>query len=835
MNSEELGYKELLQQYRELQLRVTRFSATEQALINTRDHLDQELELYKRMQRYNAAMLAQDSMEDFFRWVCEGIVDVFELESSIVGHWIQEQNSWCFYTEGVEIKENANWIEDAESLKRLFNVNESQLLKLDTFAFLNQFKDFFEGLLFHHIDPKTGDRLMYIGLISKAQSSQYQAISDRYCTIFNVFIQNVQTVYFNHQRNIEIQEQLKLIQRSSAELRKLSLIATKTKNGVIITDSWGRVEWVNEAFTKISGYSLSEIQGLKPKDFLQGNQTDDESRKILSDALWQKQDVETTVVNYDKSGNPYYNQLEIISVFDDNGKHVNFIALQKDITQEIKSNLEMRKLNSRFALITNHSKIGLWEWTAETDTVEWSAELFHLHGISPAIQEDLREVWLKSIAPQDQARILENVARLQKGETNVIKDVYGITRGDNSESRMIETLTIAEKSEQGKVIRMVGSSKDITEELQVIKERDLSLERVKEMQSFYENILQHSPVDIVVLDGSGRMIFRNHLFSNNEIWAELPKIQDISQWKTDLDIPGASLINAIHRAVEEKTMVQWEMENLSSNQSYLYNILPYFNEALELDSVILSGVEITELKRAQDSMIAANSELRKINLELDNFVYSISHDLRSPLLSIKGIIALVLHDQGLPEKAVQFLNMADLSVTRLDGTIQEILEYSRNSRLDVLPDWFDVSSLVQSIFDDIKFVTEDTLELNLHFFPSHMLYNDKARISVLLKNIIGNSIKYRKPNNNTVIRVSLDQNETEVKIEIQDNGQGISESHLPKIFNMFYRGTSSSIGTGLGLYICNEIVMKLNGQIFVDSKLDEGTKMTILLPQIKPE
>ncbi|MEY2937611.1 MAG: hypothetical protein RL062_200, partial [Bacteroidota bacterium] len=682
---------------------------------------------------------------------------------------------------------------------------------------------------------KTGDRLMYIGLISKAQSSQYQPIKERHSTIFNVFIQNVQTVYFNHQRNIEIQEQLKLIQRSSAELRKLSLIATKTKNGVIITDSLGRVEWVNEAFTKISGYSLSEIQGLKPKDFLQGNQTDDESRKILSEALWKKQDVETTVVNYDKSGNPYYNQLEIISVFDDNGNHVNFIALQKDITQEIKSNQEMRKLNSRFALITNHSKIGLWEWTAETDTVEWSAELFQLHGISPDIQVDLREVWLKSIAPQDQARILENVARLQRGEASVIKDVYGITRGDNAESRMIETLTIAEKSDQGKVIRMVGSSKDITEELQVIKERDLSLERVKEMQSFYENILKHSPVDIVVLDAGGKMIFRNHLFSNNEIWNELPKIQDISQWKTDLDIPGASLINAIHRAVEEKSMVQWEMEHSSSNQSYLYNILPYFNEAVELDSIILSGVEITELKRVQDSMIAANTELRKINLELDNFVYSISHDLRSPLLSIKGIIALVLHDQGLPEKAVQFLNMADLSVTRLDGTIQEILEYSRNSRLDVSPDWIDFGNLVQSIFDDIKFVTEDSLELNLHMFPNRLLYNDKARISVLLKNIIGNSIKYRKPNSNTVIRVSLDQNDTEVRIEIQDNGLGIAETHLPKVFNMFYRGTSASIGTGLGLYICNEIVMKLNGKISVESKVNEGTKMTILLPQIKSE
>jgi signal transduction histidine kinase len=195
----------------------------------------------------------------------------------------------------------------------------------------------------------------------------------------------------------------------------------------------------------------------------------------------------------------------------------------------------------------------------------------------------------------------------------------------------------------------------------------------------------------------------------------------------------------------------------------------------------------------------------------------------------------VLHDQGLPEKAVQFLNMADQSVTRLDGTIQEILEYSRNSRLDIQPEWMDLSVLVQNIFDDLKFITEDPLEMVMAFKSTSLLFNDKARISVLLKNIIGNSVKYRKAGQQSVVKFSFDFNDTHAVMQIEDNGQGIDENHIGRVFEMFFRGTSASIGTGLGLYICKEIVSKLGGEIQVKSQKGLGTTMTISLPLIQNE
>ncbi len=833
MGIEGLEHEELLKLYRDLQLRVTRFSATEQALINTRDRLDQELELYKRMQRYNAMLLNVPSLDRFFALVCEGIVDVFELECAISARRIHDNEKWELFAEGHKIDKGICWDEDLSILCQLHGHGESHILKLDDFSFLKCLSPFFEGLYFHLKDVKSGNQILFLGLNSKANSAIYRNVQERHLALFNVFMQNVQSIFSNHQRSAEIEEQLGVIQKSSAELRKLSLIATKTKNGVIITDAHGHVEWVNEAFTKISGYNLEEIKGRKPKDFLQGKQTDEVSRKKLSDALWSKDDIEMTVVNYDKAGNPYYNQLEIISVFDEQGKHVNFIALQKDITHEIQSQQEMLKLNSRFKIITNHSKIGLWEWTAEDDKVEWSGELYQLHGISTEIKEDLRRIWLDSMFVEDRDRILGNVESLRKGDLQVIKDVYNIHRYDNGESRTIETLTVSEKNNQGEVVRMVGSSKDVTEELSLIHQRDESLAQIQLLKSFYENILQNSPMDIVVIGTDGKIVFKNNRRENHTLWSRLPQGNDLLSGDVKEQGSLNDLVLSIRRSIQERRMVQWEDVSADGDLVYLYNVLPHFEENGNWESIIITGVDISELKKIQNSMSLTNDELRKINLELDNFVYSISHDLRSPLLSIKGIISLVLHDQGLPEKAVQFLNMADQSVTRLDGTIQEILEYSRNSRLDIQPEWMDLNELVQNIFDDLKFITEDPLEMVMAFKSTSLLFNDKARISVLLKNIIGNSVKYRKVGQQSVVKFSFDFNDTHAVMQIEDNGQGIDESHIGRVFEMFFRGTSASIGTGLGLYICKEIVSKLGGEIQVKSQKGLGTIMTISLPLIQ--
>ena len=294
------------------------------------------------------------------------------------------------------------------------------------------------------------------------------------------------------------------------------------------------------------------------------------------------------------------------------------------------------------------------------------------------------------------------------------------------------------------------------------------------------------------------------------------------------------MISAIEQALKERHMIRVEDKGVLSNGEqieFLQSILPYEDNTGKLEHIIVTGVDISELKKIELALNLKNEELQKTNAELDNFVYSISHDLRSPLLSIKGIVSLIIQSSDIDEKNRRYLEMVDGSASRLDGTIQEILEYSRNSRLDITPESFNLVTMVQESFNDLKFGAQGNIQLFLDIQTEPIIYSDKSRMSVLMKNIIGNSIKYRRKDIDAFVKLTLKRSEGKVVITLSDNGEGIDRKYLDQVFTMFFRGTTTSIGTGLGLYICKEIVSKLGGQLLVDSILGEGTTMTIILEE----
>ena len=238
-----------------------------------------------------------------------------------------------------------------------------------------------------------------------------------------------------------------------------------------------------------------------------------------------------------------------------------------------------------------------------------------------------------------------------------------------------------------------------------------------------------------------------------------------------------------------------------------------------------------EMSEAREDVESKNTELLKINTELDKFVYSISHDLRSPLLSIKGILQLIPLKDKLGDATVKFLKMAEKSVNRLDQTIQEILDYSRNARLDLKLSTFSLVQMVEGIFADLRYANEYPVSFSLEISGSTNIQSDKYRMDTLLKNVIGNAVKYRNPDvQEHRVMVSISSKNNQHVIRVSDNGTGISDKSMPKIFDMFYRGSSSVSGTGLGLYICREIVVRLQGTVEVESALGKGSTFTLTVP-----
>lgn len=147
---------------------------------------------------------------------------------------------------------------------------------------------------------------------------------------------------------IRIEEQK---QEALSIQRKLSVIATNTDNAVVITDNTGKIEWINKAFTQLTGYVLEDVFGKIPGSFLQGQETDREISKMLGEAIRKKEKAEGTLINYTKSGLPYIVYLQIYPVFDEHGNHINYISLQRDVTKEEQARKEISAQRARLSAV----------------------------------------------------------------------------------------------------------------------------------------------------------------------------------------------------------------------------------------------------------------------------------------------------------------------------------------------------------------------------------------------------------------------------------------------------------------------------------------------------
>lgn len=273
----------------------------------------------------------------------------------------------------------------------------------------------------------------------------------------------------------------------------------------------------------------------------------------------------------------------------------------------------------------------------------------------------------------------------------------------------------------------------------------------------------------------------------------------------------------------EDAKIEWLMNFGGSTLAVLFEIIFILSVSNRIQTLLINKKHLIEKQ---------NEELQRTNEELDRFVYAVSHDLRTPLVSLKGLLDLILRLPLQPEKAVNYLQMAKTSTNRLDETIRDILEYARNARLEPVPEHFDLLKMAEQVFADHSFAARRPVKLVLkHPDAACKIVHDKTRLHILLRNLIGNAIKYSSQQvDEPFVAISCSHQNGQLCLEITDNGEGISPDCLPKIFDMFFRGTSTAEGTGLGLYICKQIVTKLDGKITVESQPNLGTTVKVTLP-----
>lgn len=254
--------------------------------------------------------------------------------------------------------------------------------------------------------------------------------------------------------------------------------------------------------------------------------------------------------------------------------------------------------------------------------------------------------------------------------------------------------------------------------------------------------------------------------------------------------------------------------------------------------------ELKQLNRSLEEKIAErtkklkqqNNDLQKVNEEMDRFFYIIAHDLRAPLASLLGLTRLCRIELGKKEDAVieSYHEKMERSILKMDNFITDITKYYKNKRLELKPERIKIKQLILDSLEDLNILNNKNIKVNLNIKQKGQFYSDKLRMQIIMNNLISNAVRYsREPGDNPYITVDALVNESMAEIKVEDNGQGIAEKHLVKIFDMFYRASTEKSGSGLGLYIVKEIVEKLKGTIDVKSRVKEGTTFIIKIPTFK--
>lgn len=264
---------------------------------------------------------------------------------------------------------------------------------------------------------------------------------------------------------------------------------------------------------------------------------------------------------------------------------------------------------------------------------------------------------------------------------------------------------------------------------------------------------------------------------------------------------------------------------------------------VRLPSAIINALKQRNIelkrKKAERTLRKQNEALVKINQELDSFVYSVSHNLRAPLMSVLGLLRLakdeVQRESLTNPMLTNYFGMMEHSINKLDDTLKEILDYSRNARSEIHYEHVNIEALIEESFERLKYHEgSDTIQKEVSIEGDPFFYSDPYRLSVVFNNLISNAIKYRDiRKENSFIRIHAVVKDDSANIIFSDNGIGIAEELQNKIFDMFFRATERSEGAGLGLYIVKETIDKLGGSIRTESTLGQGTSFYMNIPNQK--
>jgi PAS domain S-box-containing protein len=583
-------------------------------------------------------------------------------------------------------------------------------------------------------------------------------------------------------------------------------IISKNLDGVIT--SW------NKSAERLFGYTPQEAIGKTVAELLIPDDRQAEEPKILERLRRGERVDHFETVRKRKDGTQLDISLTISPVEDGQGRIVGASKIARDISERKRQEAKLRNSEERFRALVSATSDVIYRMSSD-----WT-EMRHLMGrefIADTLEPS--QSWLdKYIHPDDQPHLTETIQKAIRSKS-VFALEHRVIRTDGTLgwtcSRAVPILDDA-----GEIVEWFGAASDITD----LKEAEAA---IQESEHRFRQLAEAGPQIVWLSDAYGELEFVNRR------WVEFSGL-DLEATKDPAQIasrlhPEENVLEHWRRSVAARTPFELEARLRSKGGEFRWFVMrtvPVNDEHGRIQRWIAASTDIHEIKLLQ-------LELQRANRDLEQFAYSASHDLQEPMRSVKIYSQLLAkrYRGTLDGDANKFINYLLSGATQMETLLRDLLAFTQVAKLDKPVDAIDgrqafdaaVSNLCSAISETGATVTCDVL-------PSVRV--DATHLQQLFQNLLGNAIKYRSPERAPAVHVSAERQGGSWVFAVTDNGIGIDPEYKEFIFGLFKRLHTNDeyAGTGIGLALCQRIVDRYHGRIWVESEPGRGSTFCFALP-----
>ncbi len=610
-----------------------------------------------------------------------------------------------------------------------------------------------------------------------------------------------------------------------------------TAHAVVLCDRDGLIDWVNDGFTRMTGYTLGEARGRRPGALLQCAESDPETVASMSIAVRDRLGFRVEVLNRAKDGRRFWVDLDVRPTTDETGAFDGFMAIQAEVTpaRELQSQLKANSIALRQA--GQLAKLGGWRVDLRERVVRWSAELQELLG-RPEIDSppDTMDVY----AEEDRARVYEHLVHaVQTGE----RVDFEAAAFDAAGRRIWLRVMGEAEMEDGKVVALTGASQDVTAQREAMAE-------LRESERFGRGVIDGFAGMLAVIDETGAMVEANARFRQRgaEITGGEYALAGRNMFSILAGLPrghGKILERSLRDVLEGRAESISRVYTAKNGEWFRMTASRFAGEGPVRCVVVTQSIE--DLKRSERRLREVNVHLRKArdeanaaSLAKSAFLATMSHEIRTPLNGVLGMAQAMARDD-LPAKQRERLSVIRQAGETLLVLLNDLLDLSRieAGRVELEDGVIDIDQLVrgaQATFNTLA--TEKDLFLDVEVQPAAGGFwrGDPTRVRQILYNLVSNAVKFTARGS---VRIAVSHRQGRLVIAVTDTGPGIAPERLGVLFDKFVQEDASTTrrygGSGLGLAICRELASLMGGDVAVTSDLGEGSVFTVRLPLARAE